>query len=288
MGEIAVVGLGGMGRAIARNLVGAGYEVTVWNRSAGPVVELVEAGARSAATVAEAMRAPVVLSVLADDAAFAETFLDSGALDAASAGTVHANLATVSAELARRAADEHAEHGLGYVAAPVFGRVAVAEAGALNVLAAGAPDAVERLLSVFDVIGSRTWRMGDRPEQANVTKILGNYLIACALQSLGEAISVAEAAGVDPSSFVELLSSTLFPGPIYSGYGGMIARREYQPAGFSTTLGRKDLRLALDAAAEEGVPLPLGDLLRTVFDEAIAEGRAVDDWASIAERQPRR
>ncbi|MGN8025990.1 NAD(P)-dependent oxidoreductase [Microbacterium sp. 22242] len=288
MDRISVVGLGAMGAPIARNLIKAGYAVTVWNRSSGPVSALVADGAHAAATVAEAFQAPVVFSMLADDRAVQETLLDPAVLGAAAPGTVHVNLATVSTELARRAADAHAAHGLGYVAAPVFGRAPVAEAGALNVLAAGPPELLARVQPMLDVIGSRTWPLGERPEQANVVKILGNYLIACAIQSLGEAVSLAEQADVDPGMLVELLSSTLFPGPVYDGYGTLVARRSYQPAGFTTVLGRKDLHLALDSAAEHGLTLPVGELLRTVFDDAIAAGRGADDWSVIAEQQPRR
>ncbi|MFE9404208.1 NAD(P)-dependent oxidoreductase [Streptomyces sp. NPDC006530] len=284
---IAVIGLGAMGRPIACNLLKGGHDVVVWNRSDEPADGLVALGARRAASVAEAMRTPVVFSVLSDDRAVAETFLDSGVLAQIPGGTVHVNLATVSADLARRADAAHAEHGVGYVAAPVFGRVPVAEAGALNVLAAGEHGLLDRVQPFFDVIGSRTWRLGDRPEQANIVKILGNYLIACAIQSLGEAVSLAEGAGVDPGQLVELLTSTLFPGPVYSGYGSMIAERRYQPAGFTTVLGRKDLHLALDAATDQGVSLPVGELLRTVFDDAIAAGRGADDWAGIVEQQRR-
>ncbi|MEU9853574.1 NAD(P)-dependent oxidoreductase [Streptomyces sp. NPDC047974] len=287
MGEVAVVGLGGMGRAIARNLIRAGHETVVWNRSPEPAEELADAGALRVASVAEALQCPVVFSVLSDDASVAEVFLDSGVLGEARQGAVHVNMATVSVGLARRAAEAHAAHGVGYVAAPVFGRVGVAEAGALNILAAGAPELIDRAQPFFDVIGSRTWRLGELPEQADIAKILGNYLIACAIQSLGEAVSVAEAAGADPDRFVELLGSTLFPGPVYSGYGAMIAQRRYQPAGFSMALGRKDLHLALEAAAGQAVSLPFGEVLSGVFDQAIAEGRAGDDWAAIAEQQPR-
>ncbi|MEC3914543.1 NAD(P)-dependent oxidoreductase [Nocardia sp. CDC160] len=287
MSGIAVIGLGVMGRPIAHNLLKAGHEVVVWNRSDGPAEELVAAGARRAESVAEAMRMPVVFSMLSDDRAVAEIFLDSGVLAQAADGTVHVNLATVSTDLARRASAAHAEHGVGYVAAPVFGRAPVAEAGALNILAGGEPALIDRVQPFFDVIGSRTWRLGDRPEQANIVKILGNYLIACAIQSMSEAVSVAEAAGVDSGQFVELLTSTLFPGVVYSGYGSMIAERRYQPAGFTTVLGNKDLHLALQAATDHDVPLPIGELLRTVFAQAIAEGRGADDWAVIAEQQPR-
>jgi 3-hydroxyisobutyrate dehydrogenase-like beta-hydroxyacid dehydrogenase len=287
MSDIAVIGLGAMGRPIARNLVKAGYDVVVWNRSDASAAELVAAGARRAASVSDALRSPVVFSVLADDRAVTETFLDSGVLRQVAEGTVHVNLATVSADLARRAAAAHADQGIGYVAAPVFGRAPVAEAGALNVLAAGDPGLLDRVQPFFDVIGSRTWRLGGEPAQANIVKILGNYLIASAIQSLGEAVSVADAAGVDAAQFVDLLTSTLFPGAVYSGYGSMIAERRYQPAGFTTILGRKDLHLALDAANDHRVALPIGRLLAEVFEQAIAAGRGGDDWAVIAEQQPR-
>ncbi|MFE3987059.1 NAD(P)-dependent oxidoreductase [Nocardia tengchongensis] len=287
MSSIAVIGLGAMGRPIARNLLKAGHDVVVWNRSDGLADELVAAGARRANSVAEAMHVPVVFSVLSDDQAVAETFIDSGVLAQTTGGTVHVNLATVSAGLARRAGAAHAEHGVGYIAAPVFGRVPVAEAGALNILAAGEHALIDRVQPFFDVIGSRTWRLGDRPEQANIVKILGNYLIACAIQSLGEAVSLAEGVGVDSGQFVELLTSTLFPGAVYTGYGSMIAERRYQPAGFTTVLGRKDLHLALQAATDHDIPLLIGQVLRTVFDKAIAEGRGADDWAAIVEQQPR-
>ncbi|MFB7211687.1 NAD(P)-dependent oxidoreductase [Streptomyces sp. NPDC056255] len=287
MSSIAVIGLGAMGRPIARNLLKAGHDLVVWNRSDGPASELAAAGARRAASVTEAMHSSVVFSVLSDDRAVAETFIDSGVLAQTPGGTVHVNLATVSTGLARRVGAAHAEHGVGYVAAPVFGRVPVAEAGALDILAAGEHALLDRVQPFFDVIGSRTWRLGDRPEQANIVKILGNYLIACAIQSLGEAVSLAEGAGVDSGQFVELLTSTLFPGAVYTGYGSMIAERRYQPAGFTTVLGRKDLHLALDAATDQGTPLPIGQLLRAVFDEVIAGGRGADDWAVIAEQQPR-
>ncbi|NUS16505.1 MAG: NAD(P)-dependent oxidoreductase, partial [Streptomyces sp.] len=145
MGNIAVIGLGAMGRPVARNLLKAGHDVVVWNRSDGPAVDLVAAGARRATSVTEAMQAPVVFSVLSDDRAVDETFIDSGVLAQTPGGTVHVNLATVSTGLARRVGAAHAEHGVGYVAAPVFGRVPVAEAGALNVLAAGERALLDRV-----------------------------------------------------------------------------------------------------------------------------------------------
>lgn len=283
MSDISVIGLGAMGTPIARNLLDAGYRVTVWNRSPEPAHRLATRGARVAPRVEDALQSPVVISMLSNDEAVTEVLLDSGVLRYAAAGTVHVNMATISTALAARAAGIHADHGLGYVAAPVFGRVPVAEAGALNILAAGEGAHIAAAQPFFDVIGSRTWVIGQEPAQANAIKVMGNYLVASAIQSLGETIAVAERAGIDPAPVVELLTSTLFPGPVYSTYGDLIAERRYRPAGFTTVLGRKDLHLALDAAANVGASLPFGEVLRDVFDKAISQGRSLDDWACIAE-----
>ncbi|MFE7421159.1 NAD(P)-dependent oxidoreductase [Rhodococcus sp. NPDC057529] len=284
MSSISIIGLGAMGRPIARNLLAAGHDVTVWNRSPEPVAELVQAGAQAAQSPAEAFQSGVVFSLLSNDEAVTDTLLNPGFLSAAPKDSVHVNLSTVSTDLARRAAALHAEHGAGYIAAPVFGRVPVAEAGNLNILAAGPEESLDRVQPFFDVIGARTWILGTKQEQANIVKILGNYLIACALQSLGEAVSLAESTGVEPLQLIDLLTSTLFPGVVYSSYGSLIAQRQYQPAGLTTIMGRKDLHLALDAAAEQNQTLPLGELLRGVFDQAIRDGHGDDDWASIAEQ----
>lgn len=256
----------------------------MWNRSPGPVAELTALGARPLQSAAQAFESGVVFSVLADDRAVNETLLTPNVLAVAS-GALHVNIATVSTQLADRATALHAEHGVGYVAAPVFGRVAVAQAGQLQVLAAGAADQIDRAQPFFDVIGARTWRLGDVPRQANVVKIIGNFLIASAIQSLSEAVSMAERSGVDSELLVDLLTSTLFQGPAYSSYGKLIATSTYQPAGFTTTLGRKDVGLALDVAADTGLRLPFGEVLRAILDEALANGQADLDWSSIADLQ---
>lgn len=286
--RVSFIGLGAMGSRIAANLVAAGHEVTVWNRSAGKDEELVAAGAHRAADICEALGTGTVFSMLADDAAFEQTFLDSGVLSGAPAGTVHVNMATVSTALAARAAAVHAEHGVGYLAAPVFGRPPVAEAGQLNILAAGQDALIDRVQPLLDVIGARTWRVGARPEQGNLVKILGNYLMAAAIESMSEAVAVAEASGVDASELVDVLTSTMFPGQVYGTYGRLIAERTYRPAGFTTLLGRKDVNLGLDAAAAQDVGLPIGEVLRTVLDEAVAQGHGADDWSSISELARRR
>jgi 3-hydroxyisobutyrate dehydrogenase-like beta-hydroxyacid dehydrogenase len=288
MTSVTVVGLGAMGAPIARNLLAAGYQVTVWNRTPAATQDLVAAGARAVDSLDEAFATGTVLSMLANDPAVRERLLVDDLLAGAPAGAVHVNLATVSVDLAREATAAHARHGVGYVAAPVFGRVEVAAAGRLNIIAAGDPALLDRLRPVFDVIGQRTWLFGDEPHRANTVKIVGNYLIACAIQSLAEALSLARGAGIDESAMVDLLSNTLFTGPVYAGYGGLIARQAYEPAGFSARLGLKDVGLALDAGRAADIPLPIGGVLRDAFLDALAHGQSEQDWASIAEVQRRR
>ena len=204
---------------------------------------------------------------------------------AASRGALHVNLATVSPAASAAAAEAHAEHGCGYVAAPVFGSVAIASAGQLQVLAAGPGTQIDRAQPFFDAIGARTWWLGEEPHQANVVKILGNFLIASAIQALSEAVSTGERADVPADLLVEVLAGTVFPGRVYGGYGSLIATRAYRPAGFTTTLGRKDVSLALYLAARAGLRLPFGEVLRAVYDDALSHGLADWDWSSIAELQ---
>lgn len=286
--KIGFVGLGAMGGAMAGNLLDAGHPVRVWNRSPGPVRELTARGATAAADLAEVFESEVVISALADDAAVDQTLLDDTLLAAAPTGGVHVNMATVSAELADRADRKHRDHGLHYVAAPVLGRAEVARAGKLTILAAGDPAAIARVQPLFDVLGRRTWTIGDRPAHANLLKILGNYLIACSIGAMAEATTVAEAADLDPKVLLDVLTEGLFPGPVYQGYGKMIAARDYEPVAFKLALGRKDVGLALETARANGVPLAFGAVLRDMFTEAVDHGQADQDWAAVTETSRRR
>ncbi len=283
MSEMSVgfVGLGAMGRGMAGNLVAAGHRVRVWNRSPGPVEELVALGATAADGLPDAFGADVVVSMLANDAAVESLLLDPELLAGARA-SVHVNMATVSIELAERATALHAEHGVGYVAAPVLGRPGVAASGELNILAAGETAALALAEPLLAAMGRRTWHFGDRPAQASTAKISANFLLACAIESLAEACSLAEANGVRPADLVEMLTGTLFPGPVYSGYGSMVAERRYEPAGFRLPLGLKDVNLALTAGAAVNVPLPFGSVLRDAFLDALAHGDGDKDWAAVA------
>ncbi|MFH9981002.1 NAD(P)-dependent oxidoreductase [Streptomyces sp. NPDC017179] len=287
MDGIGFVGLGTMGRPMARRLLAAGHRVVVWNRSRPAVEELCGNGAEAAVDLTEVFRLPVVMSVLSDDAAVRSLVLDSGVLDGAEC-RVHVNLATVSAGFAAEAEQRHTQRGIGYVAAPVLGRTDAAAAGKLNVLAAGAPEALDLARPVLEPLAARIWELGTDPARANVVKIRVNFLLAAAVEATAEATSLVESYGVEAAAFVELIGGTLFPGPVYGTYGGLMAEQRYEPPGFTARLGLKDVGLALSAARQRDLALPTGSLVRDALLEAVAAGWSERDWATLAEVARRR
>ncbi len=282
--DVGFIGLGRMGKAIAVNLLRGGHRLRVWNRSGGAARELEPLGAEAVAQPAEAAaRAEVLMLMLADDAVTRAMLIDQGVLERLPAGAVCVNLATISVAAAQELSRLTAARGVAYLAAPVFGRPEVAAAGKLNIVVAGDAAAVERVRPVLAAIGERIWPVGAEPERANVVKLAGNFMIASALESMGEAAALARAYGVTARQLLEILTSTLFAAPVYQGYGRLIAEQRYTPAGFSLTLGLKDVRLALQAGEAGHVPMPFASVLRDRFLEAIAAGESDHDWSSIAE-----
>jgi 3-hydroxyisobutyrate dehydrogenase-like beta-hydroxyacid dehydrogenase len=281
--EIGFIGLGQMGKAIATNLIHAGHRLRVWNRSPAAAQELAALGATVAAEPADAARGEVLMTMLSDDEAHRSVLIGAGVFDRAAYGLIHVNFATVSVALARELTALASKRGLAYVAAPVFGRPEVAQSGKLNVVVAGDPAAIARIEPLLAAIGERTWPLGSAPERANVVKLAGNFMIACALEAMGEAAALVRAHGIEPGEMLEVLSSTLFASPVYKGYGRLIAEQRYQPAGFTMVLGLKDVRVALEAGQAAHVPLPFASVVRDHFLEALAAGRSDYDWAALAE-----
>lgn len=280
--NIGFIGLGKMGRAIAGRLLGNGHRVLVWNRSPEPVAALVAKGAQAAAKPSDVTRSDFLVSMLANDAAVRSVILDQGVLDAAPAGLIHINLATVSVAFAQELAAEHGKRHLGYIAAPVFGRPDAAAEGKLNVVVAGDGATISRAQPLLSALGQKTWPVGDRPESANAVKLAGNFMIASAIETMGEAVALTRAHGIGASQFLEILTSTLFSSPAYKVYGAMIAAEKYQPAGFEATLALKDIRLAMAAADARNVPMPFASTLRDNLMELIATGGADHDWGALA------
>jgi 3-hydroxyisobutyrate dehydrogenase-like beta-hydroxyacid dehydrogenase len=286
--DVAFVGLGSMGKGMAGNLVKAGHRVHVWNRSRAAVDELVKLGAHASTTPREAFASDVVFAMLADDDAMRWVIDDGQLFERAPERLTLVNMATVSVALARELTERCEEHRIGYVAAPVFGRPDAAAAGKLHIVVAGDPASVARVQPLLDAMGQKIWPVGRAPYRANVVKLAGNFMIASAIATMGEAVALAESNGIKATELLEVLTNSLFTAPLYKNYGNIIADKRYSPAGFRLSLGLKDVRLALAAGEAVHAPLPIGSLLRDDFLDAIAHGQSDEDWTAVAEVARRR
>jgi 3-hydroxyisobutyrate dehydrogenase-like beta-hydroxyacid dehydrogenase len=282
--KVGFIGLGRMGSGMVANLLRAGHEVTVYNRTPGKAQALLEQGARPASSIAEACRGEVLITMLADDGAVeAVVFGAGGALASLKQGAIHLSMSTISVATSERLMAAHAEAKQRFVAAPVFGRPDAAAAGKLFVLVAGPPEAVGVCTPLLTAIGQRTFPFGEKPQVANLVKLSGNFLLAAAIEALGEALTLVSKSGVDRHAYIEMLTATLFAAPAYKTYGQMLAEQKFEPAGFAAPLGFKDIRLTQQAAEALQVPMPLASLLRDRFLSLLAQGGEQLDWSAIGQ-----
>jgi 3-hydroxyisobutyrate dehydrogenase-like beta-hydroxyacid dehydrogenase len=280
--NVGFIGLGQMGAGMAANLLQAGHAVTVHNRTPVKAEALIACGAKAAASIAEACRGDAVITMLANDEAVESVVLRrDGVIASLPVGALHVSSSTIGVALSQRLSEAHAKAGQRFVAAPVFGRPEVAAAGRLFVVAAGEAAAVEAVAPLLDAIGQKTFVISDVPRAANLVKLSGNFLIACVIESLGEAMALIAKSGVDQRQYLEILTSTLFDAPVYRTYGGLIAGGRFEPAGFAAPLGQKDIHLALAAAEDLRVPMPLASLLRDRFLTLLAHDGDRLDWSAI-------
>ncbi len=285
--RVGFIGLGNMGSAMAARLIEAGYQVTVWARTASKVDALVERGAVRGEGPEDAIGTGVVFSMLSNDDAVREVFTPAR-LNAAPEGFIHVNHATISPSAALEFASIARENGRRYVSAPVLGRPEAVVAGKVAILASGEPEGRRAVTPLLEAIGRRVWDFGPSPASALAVKVSVNYLIIHALQALAESVTMLERQGLDTEQFIEVINDSVFPGPVYGGYGHAIATSNYTPPGFTSRLGLKDLGLALGLAEDLGVNLPTGAALRGIFEEAVTNVGEDLDWASIAEVTRRR
>ncbi|MFM6980194.1 MAG: NAD(P)-dependent oxidoreductase [Micrococcales bacterium] len=280
--RVSLIGLGSMGIAMAHRLLDQGFEVDLWNRSEKDISELTSKGARKT-ELADAMQNAFILSLLSNDIAALEVFNDA-LLSEAKPGSIHINMSTVSPDAAETLAERHIQHGVGYIAAPVLGRPIAITSGKLLVVAAGAPADIEKASVVFEKVAAQFWNVGEHHSKSNYVKLGVNYNLIHALQALAESVALVEASGVDPNTFIEILTHTAFTGSAYAGYGPMIANRRYSPAGFSMALGLKDVKLVEQAAEGLGLELPVAGVLHNLFEQALNDPELNDlDWSAVAE-----
>ncbi len=282
--KVGFIGLGRMGSGMARNLLKAGHDVTVYNRTPERSQSLSADGAKVAATVAEACRVEALITMLANDNAVEEVVLGPhGIVSHLQPGALHISSSTISVALARRIAEAHRVNRQNFVSAPVFGRPDAAAAARLYILVAGDPAAREAAMPLLNVLGQRTFVVSEKPEAANLGKLSGNFLSASVIESLGEALTLVSHGGLDSAAYLDFLTSTMFGAPVYRTYGPLIAQRRFEPAAFAAELGAKDIRLLLGAAQDLRVPMPLASLLNDRFLRLLASGGEQLDWSAIGD-----
>ena len=285
--DVGFIGVGRMGTAMARNLLKAGHRVRAWDTSPEARDAIRKDGAEIATSAPDAFQGDAVISMLPNDDAMLATFVGSDILSTGGA-PLHLNMATASIECTRRLVAAHEKHGIGYLAATVYGRPEMAAERNLNILAAGDPAAIERVQPLFDAMGKKTWRLGDTQTNASVAKIAGNLMVACILEAMGEAAALARAYGMSPADVLDSTVGSVFDVPVYRIYAGIIASGQFEPPGFDLRLGLKDAKLALAAGEEKNVPLPFASVLRDNYLDALAHGDGHKDWSVVSRVAARR
>jgi 3-hydroxyisobutyrate dehydrogenase len=277
---IAVLGTGRMGAPIARNLLAAGFAVAVWNRTPGRARELAGAGARVAASPADAAgSADVVLTMLADGDAVAHAMNGPhGAVSALRRGSVWIQMATVGVDWTARFSALAQDHGLEFVDAPVSGSDGPARDATLVVLASGAEAVHPRVQPLFDAIARRTLWLGPAGNGTRLKLVLNTWLASLA-EAVAETLALTGALGLEPELFLEAVAGGPLEAPWATTKGRAMLAREFTP-GFALRLALKDAHLALEAGRENGLELPLTDAIARRWEPAIPR-HGDDDIAAV-------
>jgi 3-hydroxyisobutyrate dehydrogenase len=278
MARVAVLGTGIMGGPMARNLLRAGLEVTVWNRTMQKAETLEQEGARVASTPADAVRdAEIVLTMLADARAVEATVIESGALDEMPQGGLWIQTSTIGVAATERLAAQAEERGITFVDAPVLGTKKPAEDGQLFVLASGPEEARARCEPFFDAISRGHVWLGEAGLGTRL-KLVANNWILCTIENLSETFVLAQTLGVDPRSFLEVISGGSMDMPYAHLKGEAILNQDFPPS-FPLAHARKDVALILEAAGDVELPLVRATLQQ--FDRAFELGHGDEDMSAV-------
>lgn len=283
--EIGFIGLGSLGTPIAKNILASGHSFHVYNRTASRTKALTEKGAKLKTSIAQlAKECNIVFTIVSDDAALKEVCEgDNGLLKNLRRESIHISMSTILPQTAADLAALHRQHGQHYLAAPVFGRPEAAAAKKINFVISGEEkirNAVEPLLK--DAGAAGVWHFGDQVTAANTVKLCGNFLIAGALEAIGESIHLASESGVNPGQMWNMFLQTIFNAPVYHTYSAIILEKKFEPAAFTAKLGLKDLDLVLEQAASVKQRMPLAEMLKTNLQKLVTAGKGHEDWSAVS------
>jgi len=283
--KVAVLGLGNMGSGIAKNILKAGLDLTVWNRTTAKTAPLVELGANAAETIAEAVSgADVVVTSLMDDKSVLDAVQREGGIleNLRRPDGVHVCVTTVSPDLADELFAMHRKGGVEYVACPVLGRPNAAADGSLRALVAGTDKALEAARPVIESFASTIIPMGSQVSQALTMKLCINYSVVCSIEFMGEIYACAEKAGLNLDQVADYFKS-VFGSPVFRMYADKIKNRDFDDGGFVMTGGLKDVQLMLSLAKKQGARFEIGEIVEGKMIEALAAGNERKDWSATYE-----
>ena len=280
---IAVLGMGTMGAPMAINLIKAGCEVTVHNRTREreePLAKLGAARAESPSAAAES--AEIVLSCVSDTPDVEQVLLDpeDGAINGLASGGLVIDCSSIAPAATRRIADQFRAKGIGYVDAPVSGGSEGAIKGTLTIMCGGAEEDFARAEPLLQIIGARVTRIGP-VGCGQIAKVANQVAITGTFMALAEALTLAYRAGANPERVVEAIGGGVAGSWILNNRSDKMLNDNY-PLGFRTRLHRKDLGIALETAREFQVPVPIASLVATIEDALIAQGYGDEDMSNLA------
>lgn len=287
--KVGFVGLGRMGQGMAGRVLDDGHDLRVFDPFPGQTDSLVANGAVNADSPADASKGcDVIITMLPSDKILDAVLSGDGGLLAGMANEcIHMAMGTHGVPAINKANDEHKQAGQTFVACPVLGRPDLAAEGLLNLVPGGPAAAVDTVRPLLGVIGQRNIEVGEEPQAAAAVKIANNFVLGCAIETMGEAFSLVEKLGVAPEQFLDVMLKGLFGAPAYEVYGQLIVDKNWDSGGATAVIGLKDVDLALEAADAADMPLPSAQIWRDYLAAAVDNGEGHLDWAVMALQQAR-
>ena len=282
--KIGFIGIGMMGLPMAHNLVKAGYDLSIYNRTPEKASSLIDLGVEAKNNPLDVAKSGgIVMSCVSDDRALTAVAGENGELaERLGTGGIHISMSTILPKTSARLAGQQSELGGYYVAAPVMGRPDSVLAKKQSYFMAGDESAKKRSRPLLETIGMKIFDFGSTPENANVAKLAANFLIASAIEAMAEAFTFVSKNHGDADKLLEAVGETLFACPIYQNYGRQILDKNYTKPLFQLPLGLKDIRLIAETATESNTPMRFARVLQDRFSAAMAHGLSSYDWTGIA------
>lgn len=284
MNKIALIGLGKMGTILAKKILDAKFDLTVYNRTEQKMQPLLALGAKVATSAREAViDADVVLTSLFDDKSVLDIVMDKdGILASLKPGAIHIGTSTILPRTSKKLTELHNEKNTIYIAGNVLGIPKVAEKGELTSIVAGDMEAINFCEPIFNAYSNKILNVGQEPYKANVMKICTNYLLATAIECMGELYTFAEKNELD-AEYINGMLHSVFAHPAFKLYADKIKERDFEDVNFDLKGGIKDLNLFQQAYADVHVVPDIANIITNKFIIALAYGMEQKDWSAVTD-----